>query len=46
MAAIEHFTPTPNPIITDKVVIAASGGITIQSGAIILAAFRGLFSEK
>jgi hypothetical protein len=46
MALIEHFTTTPHPIITDKVVIAALAGITLQSGAIILAAFKGLFSEK
>jgi hypothetical protein len=46
MALIEHFTPTTHPIITDKVVIAALAGITLQAGGIILAAFKGLFSEK
>jgi len=46
MALIEHYSSTPHPIITDKVVIAALAGITVQSGAIIIAAFRGLFSEK
>jgi hypothetical protein len=46
MALIEHFTATLHPIITDKVVIAALAGITLQSGAIILTAFKGLFSEK
>jgi hypothetical protein len=46
MALIEHFHPTPHPIITEKVVIAALAGITDQAGGIILAAFKGLFSEK
>jgi hypothetical protein len=43
---IEHITPPAQPTITDKVIIAALAGITIQSGAIILAAFKGLFTEK
>jgi hypothetical protein len=46
LALIEHFHPTPTKVITDKVIIAAIGGITIQAGAIILAAFKGLFSGK
>jgi hypothetical protein len=33
-------------MITDKVIIAAIGGVTVQVGAIILAAFKGLFSGK
>jgi hypothetical protein len=46
MAGIEHFTVTPHPIITPNVIIAYLSGITVQSGAAILAAFKGLFSEK
>lgn len=46
LALIEHKSFTLRPIITDKVVIAALAGITLQSGAIIIAAFKGLFSEK
>jgi hypothetical protein len=46
MWAIEHIAPPGQPTITDKVIIAALAGITIQSGAIILAAFKGLFTEK
>ena len=42
---IEHFTPTQAPVITDKVFIASVGAVAIQSGAIIIAAFRGLFSK-
>jgi hypothetical protein len=30
MALIEHFHPTPHPIITEKVVIAALAGITVR----------------
>lgn len=46
MWAVEHWAPPAQPVITDKVIIAALAGITVQSGAIILAAFRGLFAEK
>ena len=47
-AGIEHFyPPTINDfrIVTDKVLIAAVGGTAFQSGAILIAAFRGLFSR-
>lgn len=45
MALIEHFFPVASKalIITDKVIIAAIAGITIQTAAIIIAAFKGLF---
>lgn len=46
MGALEHFYPSDHYIITEKVLIAAVGGVTLQSGAIILAAFKGLFSGK
>jgi hypothetical protein len=46
MWTIEYFHPPAQPTITDKVIIAALAGITVQSGAIILAAFKGLFTEK
>ena len=46
MWAIEHLAPPAQSTITDKVIIAALAGITVQSGAIILAAFKGLFTEK
>jgi hypothetical protein len=47
VGVIEHFYPNNNHyIITDKVMVAAIAGVTIQSGAIILAAFKGLFSGK
>jgi hypothetical protein len=44
---VEHFFPGgKSPVITDKVFIAAIGGVTLQAGAIILAAFKGLFAGK
>ena len=46
MWAIEYLDPPLQPTITDKVIIAALAGITVQSGAIILSAFKGLFREK
>jgi hypothetical protein len=46
MWGIEHIALPAQPTITDKVIIAALAGITVQSGAIILAAFKGLFTEK
>jgi hypothetical protein len=46
MWTIEYLDPPAHPIITDRVIIAALAGITVQSGAIILAAFKGLFTEK
>ena len=46
-ALLEHFLPLGRPnIITDKVLISAIGGITLQTGAIIVAAFKGLFGNK
>lgn len=46
LALIEHFFPSGGPkIITDRVLIAVIGGLTVQAGAIILAAIRGLFSK-
>ncbi len=48
-AFIEHFYPTTvvsNNVITDKVMIAAVGAVAIQSGAILVAAFRGMFSKE
>jgi hypothetical protein len=43
---VEHFSPTDTPrIITEKVIIAAIGGATLQAGAIIATAFKGLFSN-
>ena len=45
--AIEHYHPNGKPhVITDKVLIAAIAGVTVQAGAIILAAFKGLFARK
>ncbi len=32
-------------VITDKVLMAAVGGVAVQSGAILIAAFKGLFSK-
>lgn len=46
MALVEHFSPSTHVVITDKVMIAAIAGVTVQSGAIMLAAFKGLFSGK
>ena len=46
MWTIEYLDPPAHATITDKVIIAALAGITVQSGAIILAAFKGLFTEK
>jgi len=48
-AMIEHFFPQSNSatnIITDKVIIAAIGGISVQAGAILIAAVKGLFSRQ
>jgi len=43
---VEHFLPSHAPrIITDSVIIAAIGGATLQAGAVIAAAFKGLFSN-
>jgi hypothetical protein len=45
-ALVEHGRqPVANPIVTEKVLIAMIGGITVQSAAVIIAAFRGLFSH-
>jgi hypothetical protein len=32
-------------IITDKVIVALIGGLTVQVGAVIIAAFKGLFAR-
>lgn len=45
LALIDHFNPLGRPVITERVIIAAIAGTALQSGAIILAAFRGLFSK-
>ena len=46
LAIIEMFLPsTHTPIVTDKVVIALIGGLTVQVGAVIIAAFKGLFAK-
>jgi hypothetical protein len=45
MWIVEHIAPLAQPTITEKVIIAALAGITVQSGAIILAAFKGLFKK-
>jgi hypothetical protein len=46
LAFLENRAPSAAPIVTDKVLMTLIGGITIQSGAIILAAFKGLFKGK
>lgn len=46
LAFFEYCKPSAAPIVTDKVLMTLIGGITIQSGAIILAAFKGLFKGK
>lgn len=44
MFILEYFLPADAPrAIDSKVIIAVVGGITIQTGAIIVAAFKGLF---
>ena len=45
-AVLEHFFPSTERIITERVLIATVGGLTIQAGAIIIAAFKGLFKGK
>ena len=48
MAILEHFSPPASPefrVVTDKVIITAIGSVALQSGAIIIAAFRGLFAK-
>lgn len=44
-AFLEHFSANANPVITDKVIIAAVGAVAVQSGAILIAAFRGMFAK-
>jgi uncharacterized membrane protein YjfL (UPF0719 family) len=47
-ALLEWYWPpvgNSSKVVTDKVLIAAVGGIAVQSGAILIAAFRGLFSK-
>lgn len=46
IAVLEHLLPSATRVITDKVIIAAIAGVTLQSGAIVLAAFKGLFAKK
>ncbi|MFZ1965270.1 MAG: hypothetical protein WAU78_17705 [Roseiarcus sp.] len=46
LAIIEMFLPPSHAtIVTDKVIIALISGLTIQVGAVIIAAFKGLFSK-
>lgn len=48
MTLIEHFWPPASSdfrVVTDKVMITAVGSVALQSGAIIIAAFRGLFAK-
>ena len=46
LAMLEMFLPTTHtPIVTDKVLIALIGGLTVQVGAVIIAAFKGLFAK-
>lgn len=47
LAIIEMLLPVGHAnIITDKVIIALIGGLTVQVGAVIIAAFKGLFAVK
>ena len=47
LALIEHFFPSTNGrIVTEKVLIALIVGLTLQVGAVIIAAFRGLFDPR
>ena len=46
LTVLEHLVPSSSRVITDKVIIAAIAGVTVQSGAIVLAAFKGLFGKK
>jgi hypothetical protein len=48
LAFLEWKFPPSSPefkVITDKVMIAAVGAVAVQSGAILIAAFKGLFSN-
>jgi hypothetical protein len=45
-AVAEYIHPPMHPIISERVIIAAIGGLTVQAGAIIIAAFKGLFKGK
>ena len=45
-AVVEYVYPPSRPIITERVVISIVGGLTLQVGAIIIAAFKGLFRGK
>ncbi len=45
-ALLEHFDPRGERIITERVLISMIGGLTVQAGAIILAAVKGLFRGK
>ena len=46
LGVIERLVHADTYVITEKVLIAAIGGVTLQSGAIVLAAFKGLFAGK
>jgi hypothetical protein len=45
-AFLERLYPHSHPIITERVLIATISGLTVQVGAIIIAAFRGLFRDN
>lgn len=46
IAILELILPDTHPyIVTDKVLIALIGGFTLQVGAVIIAAFKGLFAH-
>lgn len=46
LAVLEHFWPMGREsIVTEKVLIALIGGLTLQVGAVIIAAFKGLFDH-
>ncbi len=47
IAVIELFLPSGHQyIVTDKVLIALISGLTLQGGAVIIAAFKGLFAHS
>jgi hypothetical protein len=44
-AVLEHFHAPSHPVITERVLIATITGLTLQAGAIVIAAFKGLFRQ-
>jgi hypothetical protein len=47
LAGIELLLPPSHtPIVTEKVIITLIGGLTVQVGAVIIAAFKGLFDHR